>query len=171
MFLLVSVILLTEGVCLSACWDTPRDQGDTPGTRETAQDQGDYPRTKETPPRTRETPRDQGDPPSPPKQTPAYGHRAAGTHPTGMLSCLFQIFTEFVMGWRTACKVAVILGNQTRIYLSEMTIQTRILKCFNRTRLHSSRMHTARLLTISHSMHCTGDTCKNITFTNFACGR
>ena len=27
-------------------------------------------------------------PPPPPKQTQAYGQRAAGTHPTGMHSCL-----------------------------------------------------------------------------------
>ena len=37
------------------------------------------------PPPGRENPPRQGDPPW--KQTPAYGLRAAGTHPTGMHSC------------------------------------------------------------------------------------
>ena len=56
-----------EGVCLSACWDTtpPRDQ------------------TPPGPPRA-DTPREQT---SPSDQTPAYGLRAVGTHPTGMHSC------------------------------------------------------------------------------------
>ena len=39
MFLLVSVILLMGGVCLSACWDTPREQtppqADTPTPEQT----------------------------------------------------------------------------------------------------------------------------------------
>ena len=48
-----------EGVCLSACWDAiPPRMENPPGWR--------------TPPG---------------KQTPAYGLRAAGTHPTGMHSC------------------------------------------------------------------------------------
>ena len=60
-----------RGVCLSACWDTtPPDQADTPP------DQADT------------TPRPGRSPPG--KQTPAYGLRAAGTHPTGMHSCLLQ---------------------------------------------------------------------------------
>ena len=69
-----------EGVCLSACWDaTPPDQADpppgpgrSPQTRQTPPDQADPPRTRQTPPG---------------KQTPAYGLRVAGTHPTGMHSC------------------------------------------------------------------------------------
>ena len=39
MFLLVSVILFTEGVCLSACWDTT-PQRQTPGGRHTPQETG-----------------------------------------------------------------------------------------------------------------------------------
>ena len=61
MFLQASVILSTGGICLSACWDTPPPLG------------------PDTPPR----------PDTPRKQTPAYGQRAAGTHPTGMHSCLW----------------------------------------------------------------------------------
>ena len=74
----------------------PRDQADPPRTRQTPpRDQahtpwdqahttppgpGTHPRGPgRHPPRTRETP--------PGKQTPAYGLRAAGTHPTGMHSC------------------------------------------------------------------------------------
>ena len=85
-----------EGVCLSACWDArppPRDQADTPRTRQTPPDQADPPgpgrppsrtrqtppgpgrppRTRQTPPDQVDTPRDQADTPRPPgKQTPAY---------------------------------------------------------------------------------------------------
>ena len=57
---------------------TPPDQADSPGRRE-------------EPPRTRQTTLDQAEPPGrenpPGKQTPEYGLRAAGTHPTGMHSC------------------------------------------------------------------------------------
>ena len=61
------------------------DQADPPRQGEPPPDQAD------TPPRTRQTPRagrtppDQADTP-PRKQTPEYGLRAAGTHPTGMHS-------------------------------------------------------------------------------------
>ena len=68
----------------------PPDQAATPQTRQTChpppldqappQDQADSPRPVRHPP-------DQADP-SPGKQTPAYGLRAAGTHPTGMHSWL-----------------------------------------------------------------------------------
>ena len=63
-----SVILLTGGVCLSACWDTPPCQGDPPPGRPPSC-QGDPP-ANETPLPTRppcqgETPL-QGDPPSRP---------------------------------------------------------------------------------------------------------
>ena len=80
-FLHLSVILFTGGVCLSACWDAhppgTRHHPPTPGTRH------HHPPWDQTPP-----PRDQ----TPPgKLTPAYGLRAAGTHPTGMHSCLFLI--------------------------------------------------------------------------------
>ena len=103
MFLQVSVCPQGgEFVCLSACWDAnpPRDQAAPPRP-------GRSPRTRQTPPGPGRPPRDQGDPPpdqadppgpgrppqadTPPppagKQTPAYGLRAAGTHPTGMHSC------------------------------------------------------------------------------------
>ena len=89
-FLHLFVILFTGGVCLSACWDTtpqdqtPPDQADTPSDQaDTPPDQADTPQTRQTPPWTRQTP--------PGKHTPAYGLRAAGTHPTGMHSCSFRI--------------------------------------------------------------------------------
>ena len=61
MFLLVSVILSTGGVCLSACWDTATTpQGGTPLAKETPQketpcqgdphQEGGTPLAKETPP-------------------------------------------------------------------------------------------------------------------------
>ena len=56
------------GVCLSACWDTTPPGADPPPSRHIP------------PPSRQITP--------PGKQTPAYGLRAAGTHPTGMHSCL-----------------------------------------------------------------------------------
>ena len=73
----------------------PPDQGEPPQTRQT-------PWTRENPPRPGRTPQDQADPPPdqadpldqadpPRKQTPEYGLRAAGIHPTGMHSC-FPIY-------------------------------------------------------------------------------
>ena len=55
-------------------WRTPRD-GDPPGM--------------ENPPRM-ENPPDED--PRPGKQTPAYGLRAVGTHPTGMHSCSLSFY-------------------------------------------------------------------------------
>ena len=61
----------------------PQDQADPlgpgrhpPGPGRHPRDQADTPRTRQTPPR---------------KQTPAYSLRAAGTHPTGMHSCLVMV--------------------------------------------------------------------------------
>ena len=82
MFLQASVILLTGGVCLSACWDTHLPGIHPPGA-DTPQEQ--------TPPLGADTPQSRP-PPPPQKQTPAYGQRAAGTHPTGMHSCLIFFF-------------------------------------------------------------------------------
>ena len=62
-------------------WRTPPD-GEPPLD-------GEPPRM-ENPPRWRTPPMEEPpgwSPPSPPKQTPAYGLRSAGTHPTGMHSC------------------------------------------------------------------------------------
>ena len=72
-----------EGVCLSVCWDAiPPLDGGTPQV-ETPPD-GEHPPGWRTPP--------DGEPPPPGKQTPAYGLRAAGTHPTGMHSCFHNCF-------------------------------------------------------------------------------
>ena len=84
------------GVCLNACWDAPLRDQTPPGTRPSGADPTgpDSPRDQ-TPPRTRSPPGP--DPPradippeqTPPrKQTPAYSQRGAGTHPTGMHSCI-----------------------------------------------------------------------------------
>ena len=87
------------GVCLSTGWGclpqcmlgchTPLDGHPPPGWRTPP---GWRPPWMENPPRMENHPLD-GDPPGwrtppPGKQTPAYGLRAAGTHPTGMHSCL-----------------------------------------------------------------------------------
>ena len=85
-FLHLFVILFTGGICLSACWDPPQEQ--TPPREQIP------PRSR--PPRADTTPPEQADP-RPGKQTPAYGLRAAGTHPTGMHSCL-NVFYIFVYG-------------------------------------------------------------------------
>ena len=62
-----------------------------PQTRHTHPGPGTHtPQTRHTTPQTRPPPR--GEPP-PPKQTPAYGQRAAGTHPTGMQSCFLLMYT------------------------------------------------------------------------------
>ena len=62
----------------------PLDQADPPGQGE--------------PPQTRQTPPGPGRHPPPGKQTPEYGLRAAGMHPTGMHSCplFFHSFLDFV---------------------------------------------------------------------------
>ena len=66
-FLHLSVILFTGGVCLSACWDTPREA----------------PPPQEAPPH-----------PSPGKHNPLRETAAAAddTHPTGMHSCFNDRF-------------------------------------------------------------------------------
>ena len=70
--------------CMLGCHTLPpRDQADPPPP-----DQAKPPQTRQTPPPDQaDPPRDQAEPPPPGKQTPAYGLRAAGTHPTGMHSC------------------------------------------------------------------------------------
>ena len=63
--------------CHPPGWRTPPDGEPPPQDGEPPD--GEPPPGKETTP--------DGEPP-PRKQTPAYGLRAAGTHPTGMHSCL-----------------------------------------------------------------------------------
>ena len=87
------------GVCLRACWDAShplprtRDPSPFPGPgRPLPPGPGRPPQDQADPPRTRQTP--------PGKQTPVYGQWAAGTHPTGMHSCLpsdfFIVLCELV---------------------------------------------------------------------------
>ena len=99
MFLQASVILLTAGVSASVHAGIPPPSRHPPGTTQPLEQTPPGPDTpqsrhhppEQTPPGTRHTP-PQSTPPSehtpPGKQTPAYGQRAAGTHPTGMHSCL-----------------------------------------------------------------------------------
>ena len=116
--------LSTGGVCLSACWDIPPGP-DPPGRHPTPQDQTPWEQTpthplEQTPPQTRppgadtlphpsrpdpppeQTPHLQTRPPQeqipPGKQTPAYGQRAAGTHPTGLHSCSVRFPSEVSRG-------------------------------------------------------------------------
>ena len=102
MFLHVSVILSTGGG-LQAGRTPPRQggtppEGEPPGLGGTPPDQADPPQLGGTPPgqagRTPSQAR-QGEPP-PGKQTPEYGLRAAGTHPTGMHSGLFRNLSNLV---------------------------------------------------------------------------
>ena len=77
--------------------DPPRPGRNPPMTRP-PQDQTPHPppRTREEPPqdqppRPGRTPPPGTRPPSPVQQTPEYGQRSAGTHPTGVHSCLLQV--------------------------------------------------------------------------------
>ena len=90
MFLQASVILSTGegGVYLSGCWDTTSPE-QTPPWEQTPHLGADTPPGADTP--GTDTP---GTDTPPHKETPAYGQRTAGTHPTGMHSCLFKF-------WRT----------------------------------------------------------------------
>ena len=63
--------------------DTPPLGADTPGADTPP---GTHPPQEQTPPQSRHP--STRHPPPPRKQTAAYGQRAAGTHPTGMHSCL-----------------------------------------------------------------------------------
>ena len=66
--------------------DTPPEADSPPQSRHPSSSR--HPQGADTLPRSRHTPG---------KQTPAYGHRAAGTHPTGMHSCfpLFGLYHLF----------------------------------------------------------------------------
>ena len=93
--------------CMLGCHAPPPPDGGTPRMENPPRTRQTPPQMEEPPPGTRQTPPD-GEPPTPPdqadpppdgeppgtrqtpppgKQTPAYGLRAAGTHPTGMHSC------------------------------------------------------------------------------------
>ena len=59
-------------------------------------------------------PLDQANTPPPGKQTPAYGLRAAGTHPTGMHSCFTSVCHSFCPQGRGIGFPACITGHMTR---------------------------------------------------------
>ena len=64
------------GVCLIACWDTPRD----------------HRQAQPSPRGQRQAPPRADNPPPPPGTVHAvrYGQQVGGTHPTGMQSCLLK---------------------------------------------------------------------------------
>ena len=120
-FLHLFIILFTGGVCLSACWDTTPPRSRPPCHQTTPSPPSDHtprlgaetplgpdtspgpdtprsrpPHRQTTPPAIRPHPPEQNPPWTRhplPKQTPAYGLRAAGTHPTGMHSCYIDEIT------------------------------------------------------------------------------
>ena len=66
----------------------PKQTPPPPQTRQTSPEQTPLPRTRQTPLR---------------KQTPAYGLRAVGTHPTGMHSCWQYVYTAVF--FKIPCKM------------------------------------------------------------------
>ena len=100
-------------ILLECCLVTGRNEvGDSVHGGVSGQGEPPPPRTRENPPGTRQTPPPtppvQGDPPG--KQTPEYGLRAAGRHPTGMYSCLFICFS--------VCFLSVFFSVIMSVYLS-----------------------------------------------------
>ena len=93
------------------------------------------PRPARQPPRPGRPPWDQADTPPGPgrppprEQTPAYGLRAAGTHPTGMYSCLRFTFNKVD-------------------YKSEEVSGLKVLSC------HTSRQDVSRCRTRDESAGC-----------------
>ena len=90
-FLHLFVILFTGGVSAAGGCGIPAcTEADTPWSRhppEQTPPRADTPPGADTPPRA-DTP--------PGKQSPAYGQRAAGSHPTGMHSCLNMFWYKYV---------------------------------------------------------------------------
>ena len=91
MFLQASVILSTRGMSASVYAGIP-----SPPQEQTPAPKSRHPPRADTPQRRHPPPPEQTSPPPerrhPPwKQTPAYGQRAAGTHPTGMHSCFTKV--------------------------------------------------------------------------------
>ena len=142
MFLQVCVILFTGG-CLPQCmlgYHTPEQT--TPQSR---------PLQEQTHPLGADTPPEQthpgADTPPPRKQTPAYGQRAAGTHPTGMHSCNDKIIHTDRMRRRhfslmfTALGVNRILSVHSDTHLLATSLSISVndpLGFISKTNLHNS---------------------------------
>ena len=120
--------------------DPPRTGRHPPRTRQTSPwDQADTPprpgrlsppgpgRHPPGPGRHPRPPQDQAGPPG--KQTPAYGLRAAGTHPTGMHSCYYLLFRAFksILAWKINC-IAVIKRNHFHSFQREPSFRYHYLK-------------------------------------------
>ena len=97
LYLLPAATKLWPRLCFYTCvWFCSR--GGSPG-RETPLGRENIPLAGKPRPRAGRTPRSRHPPgpdPPPRNQTPAYGLRAAGTHPTGMHSCSLWISKWFI---------------------------------------------------------------------------
>ena len=121
-----------EGVCLSACWDTPPQEQTPPNPPEL------------TPPPREQTP--------PPPRGSRLQHRVnerAGTHPTGMHSCLFYKLTSLTSA-KAARRWPKYPGNPG----GRGSLPSADEALISETRKHSSRMRITRLLTVSSSFPC-----------------
>ena len=99
MFLHVSVVLFTGGICPIACRDIPPgSEAGTPGEQTPSRirhPSGADPQSRH--PLIADTPQEQTPsyvpPPHGAVHTKRYGQQAGGTHPTGMQSCYHYVFT------------------------------------------------------------------------------
>ena len=136
-------------------WRAPPGPGRPPRMEEPPpRDQADLPLDGE-PPRDQADPRMENPPLPPGKQTPAYGLRAAGTHPTGMHSC-FRILLTYRSNadCTPACLPNLALNAETSLSIGCRT--TRNLKyVFNRFRISSSE-YVLRLLIPRERMYSRG---------------
>ena len=85
------------------------------------------------------------------------GQCAGGTHPTGMHSCCHYVLVPTIWLFKAPFPVCGIFCNTVAMAQAEQgTLIFNLLNASNKRRLHSSRMHTARLFTVSPGMHCMG---------------
>ena len=135
------------GGCLPQCmlgYHTPHPPGaDTPWSR--------HPPGSRHPPTQSRHPREQTAPlgadPPPPKQTTAYGQRAAGTHPTGMNSCaslshfyssivIYSTpFSVYTLELYKTVKTSETFAKPPQIFLRERSHITKLSPIFNNSLL------------------------------------
>ena len=137
MFLHVSVILFTGGVCLSACWDRH------------SWEQTLHPLGADTPPLGADTP---------PEQCMLGRYRQQASYWNAFL--LFrELHTKEPFSYLRV-RLHLILLKLLRLrlhgWLRFFSVRWIGISIAITTRLHSSRIHTTHLLTVSSSMHCAG---------------